>query len=151
MGIQPPSRPADLRRVPTATRLDPLLRIRERSEEAAQRALAEAIRGVQGAATAVEVKRQAAALDHRKACGADEWLLTEEAHVRALGDLKKAEVDLEAARGKQLQSRAAAAAAQQNAEIVRRAAERKRLEQRLAEGKAERKSMDQVALLLRVG
>jgi len=137
--------------VPIATRLDPLLRIRERSEETAQRALAEAIRGVQGAATAVEVKRQAAALDHRTACSANEWLLTEDAHVRALGDLKKAEGALEAARGKQIESRIAAATAQQKAEIVRRAAERKRLEQRLAEGKAETKQLDQIALLLRAG
>jgi len=137
--------------VTTATRLDPLLRLRERTEERAQQALAEAIRGMQGAAANVEVKKHAASADHRTASSATEWLLAEETHLRARGDLKKAEAALEAARGKQDQSRAAAAVAQQSAEVVRRAADRKRAEHRAAEGRAERKQLDQIALLLRVG
>ena len=135
--------------MPTATRLDPLLRIRERTEQTAQQALAESIRGLQGAAANVEVRKQAANVDLRTASSANEWLLAEEVHLRALSDLKKAEAALELARGKQDQSRAAAAAAQQSAEVVRRAAERKRAEQRVVEGRAERKQLDSIALLLR--
>jgi hypothetical protein len=133
------------------TRLDVVVRLRERSEELAQVSLAQATRAFVDAEAWLAQARAKAAADARGPASACEWLIAEEAHHRALCEVRAARADLERARSGREQARAACVEAHQNTEVVRRAQGRKRDEQRLAEGRAARKHDDSLALLLRAG
>ena len=137
--------------MPPATRLDPVIRLRERAEGTAQLALAQQIRAVQSAASALGAASSRAAEDRRAAGDAGSWQLAETLHYRALVDLKSAQLTLETARAREDAARAACALAQQRTEMVVRARARKHGELSQHEAKAERRQMDEIALLLRAG
>lgn len=133
-----------------ATRLDVVVKLRERDEDKARRALAESERAAklaaQEAARAVEATR----LDLRVSGSAADWQLLDAAHGRALDDAAKAARAAGAADEHLHASRAQYSSAYKRAETIRRVAETRRAELVAEHESRERKELDELAVLLHV-
>ncbi len=129
------------------TRLDRIVEVRGRTEDAALEALARARTGVGAASERLASLREAARADERVAGLVDMWALEESAHVRTLQAVRAAERDLAQALRKEQAARAGYGAAHRNAEAVRRAQEKKRAEIVGERDKREQKALDDVATL----
>jgi flagellar biosynthesis chaperone FliJ len=132
------------------TRLDAAVRVREVAEDRARMTLAEAQRLAQQTADAVREAAQRALTDERCSGSAADWTIIEFAHIRALQDARRAEVERRAAEEKLGVSRACFVGARTRAEALRRVVEVRRSEMHVAERLTELKEMDEVASLLRV-
>jgi flagellar biosynthesis chaperone FliJ len=130
-------------------RLDAAVRIREVDENRARLTLAEAQRLALATAAAVRETAQRALADDRCSGSAADWTLIEFAHIRALQDARRAELEKRAAEEKLGVSRACFLGARHRAEALRRVLELRRAETRVAERLSEHKAMDEVATLLR--
>jgi len=133
--------------VPPKTRLDRLVHFRERSEETALQDLAQAQSRRDLAARTLAGLRLRARADERAPGAAELWVLEEVAHLRALRQVQRAEGELAAALRKEQVARAGYGVAHRNAEVVRKAQEKKRAEILAERERRERKALDELATL----
>ena len=110
------------------TRLDRLVQVRERGEDAALENLARAQSSLGRATERLAGLRQEARSDGRGRGAAQLWILEEAAHVRALHDVRNAEREVASAMKKEQQARVGYTAAHRDAEAARRVQEKKRTE-----------------------
>ncbi len=111
--------------------------------------LAEAQRLALATAAAVREAAQRALADERRSGTAADWTLIEFAHIRALQDTRRAELERRAAEQKLGASRERFVGARARAEALRRVLEARHSEMQVAERLSENKEMDEVATLLR--
>ena len=130
-------------------RLETVVWLRETEEDRARMAMADAQRHVAAATDALSVAKARAKVDERRSASAAHWSLVESAHTRALLEARQAEHAVQAASDGLTQSRARYIGAHTRTEALRRAIESRRIEEVRAEAQAERKNMDEIAMLLR--
>lgn len=133
--------------MPPKTRLDKLVNFRERSETSAMQTLARAQSSRDLAARSLAGLRTRARADEREKGAAELWVLEEVAHLRALRQVARAETDLAAAMRKEQTARAGYTAAHRNAEVARKAQDKKRAEITAEREQKERKALDELATL----
>ncbi len=130
------------------TRLETVFRLRETEEDRARLALADAQRDVAAANDQLSAAAARAAADHRKRASAAHWTLIETAHARALQEARQAERAVQKASEGLSQSRAKYLGAHTRTEALRKAIEARRAEVLREQSQAERKQMDEIAMLL---
>jgi flagellar biosynthesis chaperone FliJ len=130
------------------TRLDSVVRLREREEEKAAQAVGRAERAVHSAMAKVEAAHDRAMADFRVKNDISQWELQELAQHRAVAEEKKAQREAEAARQAALQVRSVYTRAHQRAEVVRRVSETRRDEAQREESRLETKNLDDVAAMM---
>ncbi len=130
------------------TRLETVFRLRETEEERARRALADAQRNVAAANDALSAASARAAADDRRLASAAHWSLIETAHARALQEARQAERAVQQASDGLSRSRAQYLGAHTRTLALRKAIEARRAEVQREESQAERKRMDEIAMLL---
>jgi len=132
------------------TRLDLLVQLREREEEAARLEFAKAAAAVQRARALETALRERAAKerDLGRPSGADEWEIVEASQRRAAVAIEAAAQKTREAVEAERKARAILDEAHRAAEAMRRAAEAKREELRLEEERQERKELDALGQLL---
>jgi flagellar export protein FliJ len=128
--------------------LDTVFRLRETEEDRARKALADAQRDVAAAKDQLSAAAARAAADHRKEASAAHWSLVENAHARALQEARQAEHAVQKASDGLTQSRARYIGAHTRTLAMRKAIEARRAEDMREESQAERKYMDEIAMLL---
>ncbi len=133
--------------MPPKTRFDKLVNFRERSETSAMQTLARAQSSRDLAAKNLAGLRTRARADEREKGAAELWVLEEVAHLRALRQVARAESDLAAAMRKEQTARAGYTAAHRNAEVARKAQDKKRAEITAEREQKERKALDELATL----
>jgi len=129
------------------TRLDRLVQVRERGEDAALRALATAQTSLGRASERLATRKDEARSDGRGRSGAADWMAEEAAHLRALQDVRNAERELARALTEERSARAGYLDAHQQAEAVRRAQEKKRTEIKTDRSTREQRALDELATL----
>lgn len=129
------------------TRLDPVIKIEEKNEERKLREMAEANRKAKSAEEALVGARDAARTDHRRAAPATDWMLAENAHTRALSDVRKAEREVTVANDEEGKARGAYTIAHSKAEALRRVAQARVDEILATREKAESKELDEIGLV----
>lgn len=130
------------------TRLDAVVKVKERSEEKAGQALAKAEQVVQSANAKLESAKALAAQDHRARGDISQWEVGEMAHHKAISDARRAERDLLTAKKSANVVRAEYISAHQAAEVVRRVADSRRNEIVAEQNRAEDKALDEAASML---
>ena len=130
-------------------RLETVVWLRETEEDRARLAMAEAQRHVAAATDALSAAKARASSDERRSASAAHWSLVESAHTRALQEARQAEHAVKTASDGLSQSRVRYLGAHTRTEALRRAIEARRAEEIRAEAQAERKNMDEIAMLLR--
>ncbi len=130
------------------TRLDAVVRVRERDEDRALEQVAQAEAKARQAIERAIAANEATKLDQRRAGDASTWELVETAHVRALADARKAQKESERAQAEVSKVRVVYTSAHQRAEVVRRVAEHRRDEFRKETERTEDKALDEVASML---
>lgn len=131
------------------TRLETVFRLRETEEDRARLALADAQRNVAAAHDALAAAQARACVDERTRDSAAHWTLVETAHIRALQEARQAERAVKSAFDGLSQSREQYLGAHTRTEALRKAIDSRRAEMERAEAQAERKTMDEIALILR--
>jgi flagellar biosynthesis chaperone FliJ len=131
-------------------RLETVVWLRETEEDRARLAMADAQRHVAAATDALSAANARAKTDERRSASAAHWSLVETAHIRALQEARQAEHAVQAASDGLSQTRAHYLGAHTRTEALRRALQTRRVETVRAEAQAERKNMDEIAMLLRV-
>lgn len=129
------------------TRLDKLVQLREREEDDAAVDLARAQHTLHVARERLERAVEASRADGRSPGRAALWELEENAHRRALQLVRVAEGEVSSASVKREDASASYLEARQDAETVRRVADRKRAELLLELSRRERRTLDEVATL----
>ncbi len=130
------------------TRLDAVVKLRERAEDSTKIALARARKEVAEAQAALERLRERARADDREAGDAADWEIRQRARDRALAEIKKAEEAVRQLKSREAAARQAYEAAHRQLEAVRRVAENKRAEMRREAERKDRKAMDEIAGIL---
>jgi len=133
--------------LPTKTRLDRVVNVRERSEETALQDLARAQSTRDLAASRLAGLRLQARADDRAPGVAELWVLEEFAHLQTLRRVQHAETDLASAQRKEQLARSGYTVAHRSAEVVRRAQGKKRAELDADRERRERKALDELATL----
>jgi flagellar export protein FliJ len=129
------------------TRLDKLVQLREKKEDDALAHLARARASVEAARARLELAVHATRADARGRGRAALWQLEEAAHRRALQGVTAAKGEVSAAVEHQESASSGYLEARQDAEAMRRAAERKRAELKELQARRERRAADEVATL----
>jgi len=129
------------------TRLDRLVQVRERGEDSALENLARAQSSLGRASERLAGLRQAARSDDRAFGSAELWVVVEAAHSRTLTEVRGAERDLAQAAQKERSARDGYSSAHRDAEVARRAQEKKRSEIRSEREQREQKALDELATL----
>ena len=114
--------------MPPVTRLDPLLKLKEREEQQRLLELAAASRTLQAAQRRVDDLVRTLAGEEVTSGPVESWLLREEAHQRALRDLLQARAAVAAAELAFEAARTACLAAKRTVETFRKVTDRKRAE-----------------------
>lgn len=130
------------------TRLDTVVRLRERDEEERAQNLAKAEVEAREAAQRATQARQNTLRDERNRGDASRWAMAEVAHQRALLESKRADHDAARLRQDADGARVNYTAAHQQAEVVRRVADHRRSEIAQEQNRAEDRALDDVATLL---
>jgi flagellar export protein FliJ len=130
-------------------RLETVVWLRETEEDRARVEMADAQRHVAAANNALSAAKARATTDERRSASAAHWSLVESAHIRALQEARQAEHAVQAASDGLSQSRARYVGAHTRTEALRRAIEARHAVEVRAEAQAERKNMDEIAMLLR--
>jgi flagellar export protein FliJ len=130
--------------VPPKTRLDAVVKIRERDEDTARIQLSEDQRRQLAAVKALEDAKTRARHDARTSGRARDWELADRAHQRALHDARLAEHAVNAASEKVANSREKYVGAYAKAEAMRRIVETRRADIVKEEAKAEEKRADEL-------
>jgi flagellar biosynthesis chaperone FliJ len=136
--------------VKPATRLDVVVRLRERDEEKARTDLADSERAAKAAAEAARLAAEHARKDSRGAGSAALWQLHDAAHGRALHEAAEAEKAAGAADQHLVKSRNHYSFAYKKAETIRRVAATRRSEIVAEIEGRERKELDEIGVLLHV-
>jgi flagellar export protein FliJ len=136
--------------VKPATRLDVVVKLRERDEEQARAALAESERAAKAAAEAARRAAEQTRKDSRTSGSAALWVMHDAAHGRALHDAAEAEKVSGAADQHLVKSRSQYSSAYKRAETIRRVAETRRSELIAEIEGRERKEFDEIGVLLHV-
>jgi flagellar export protein FliJ len=134
--------------VSKTTRLETVYKLRETEEDRARALLANAQRNVAHLSSQLQVAKNRAMADERKGASAAQWSIIESAHVRALHEARQAEHEVNTAKNSLSKSREIYIGAHIKTEALRRVIENRRIEAAQAEEKADRKTMDEVAMLL---
>jgi flagellar export protein FliJ len=129
------------------TRLDRLVQVRERGEDSALENLARAQSSLGRASERLAGLRQAAQSDDRAFGSAELWVVVEAAHARTLNEVRGAEHDLAQASQRVGVAREGYSSAHRDAEVARRAQEKKRTEIRSERERREQKALDELATL----
>jgi flagellar biosynthesis chaperone FliJ len=129
------------------TRLDRLVQVRARREDAALENLARAQVSLGRATQRLAGVRQEARSDGRGPGSAQLWVTEEIAHVRALQDVRAAERDVAQALTREQQARLGYGSAHRDAEVARRAQDKKRTEIKQDSAKREVRALDEIATL----
>jgi flagellar biosynthesis chaperone FliJ len=129
------------------TRLDPVIKIEEKKEERKLHEMAAAGRKVKSAEEALSSARQTAEADHRRPAAAQDWLLAEAAHTRALFEVRTAEHAMKSATVAEDTSRDAYRQAHSRAESLRRVAQARVDEIMAQRAKAEARELDDIGML----
>jgi flagellar biosynthesis chaperone FliJ len=129
------------------TRLDAVVKVRERDEERALEKLVEARRAAQASQQQLEAARRQALRDERSGGPAFEWDMVELAHRKALTDVRAAEQRVKTATRAESLARDGHVAAHSRAEAVRRVAEARREELIQEQERIERRRTDELAAL----
>jgi flagellar export protein FliJ len=137
--------------VTAKTRLDTVFRLRETEEDRARLALADAQRDVATANDQLSAARVRAGADHRKLASAAHWSLIESSHARALQEARQAEHAVQKASDGLSQTRVRFLGAHTRTEALRKTIEARRAEVLREESQAERKYMDEIAMILYQG
>jgi flagellar export protein FliJ len=137
--------------VSAKTRLETVFRLRETEEDRARLALADAQRNVNTATDQLSAAKARAAADHRKMDSAAHWSLIETAHARDLQETRQAEHAVQKASDGLSQTRAHYLGAHTRTEAIRKTIEARRAEVLREESQAERKYMDEIAMILYQG
>jgi flagellar export protein FliJ len=130
--------------VPPKTRLDAVVKIRERDEDTARIQLSEDQRRQLAAVKALDDAQQRARHDARTSGRAVDWELADRAHQRALLDARLAEHAVSAASEKVATSRQKYVGAYAKAEAMRRIVETRRADIVKEEAKADEKRLDEL-------
>lgn len=133
--------------VKPATRLDVVVKLRERDEERTRTLLADSERAAKLAAEQAAAAQARARQDGRKAGSAADWQLLDAAHGRARLDAANAEQAAGAADAHLEATRQQYSLAYQRAETIRRVAETRRAEMVAEADAKERKELDELAVL----
>lgn len=133
-----------------ATRLDAVVKIREKDEEQARRVLADAQRQAEAARQAAEEARERARHDGRAPGLASQWDLADSANARALQEASVADQKVQAAGDHLNKSQQKYAGAYRRAEVIRRVATARRSELMAQAAAVERKQFDELSVLLHV-
>jgi flagellar export protein FliJ len=133
--------------VKPATRLDVVVKLRERDEERAQTLLADSERAAKAAREQAAAAHERARHDGRKAASAADWMMLDAAHGRARMEAANAEQAANAADEHLSASRHHYSSAYQRAETIRRVAEARRSEIIAEAETRERKELDEIAVL----
>jgi flagellar export protein FliJ len=133
--------------VPPKTRLDAVVKIRERDEDTARIQLSEDQRRQLAAVKALDEAKARARHDARTSGRAMDWELADRAHQRALLDARLAEHAVSAASEKVASSRQNYVGAYAKAEAMRRLVETRRADIQKEEAKADEKRLDEMATL----
>lgn len=128
-------------------RLDPVVKLEEQREERSLRAMAEASRKLQTAEELLVQRRASAKTDQRRLASASDWQLAELSHTRALSDVRSAEQAVQAAGQESSVSRDRYAVVHSKAEALRRVAAVRVGEIVQAREAAERRALDDIAIL----
>lgn len=131
--------------MPLKTRLDPVVKLRERAEDECAIELARASEMTRQARDKLALIDDRLRRENRRQGDAADWELAEAATARALKERKVAEAELKKAEGAEAAARVAYAQAHKKAEAVRRVAEARRKAILKEAEVAERKLMDEVA------
>jgi flagellar biosynthesis chaperone FliJ len=131
------------------TRLDSAVRLQEQHEERALEELALASRRASEAEAALAQARERARQDHRTVGRAAEWQLADMAHVRALGEVTRAQQEAQEAVVQVDSSRSQYASAYARAEALRRVADTRRQEILRARDRAEDRALEELDLVTR--
>jgi flagellar biosynthesis chaperone FliJ len=129
------------------TRLDPVIKLEESTEQRRLLELAEAGRVVSSAREALSGAEIAARTDHRRTSSALDWQLAELAHTRTLHEVRSAEHAVKSATEAAGASRALYAKAHSKAEALRRVADARAAEIVAQRQKADAREMDELSLL----
>ena len=129
------------------TRLDRLVQVRERGEDAALENLARAQVSLGRATERLAGLRQEAQTDGRGRGSSELWIVEEAAHVRALHQVRTAEKEVAAAIRTEQTARSGYSQARREAEVARRAQEKKRAEIRGEHERRDAKALDDLATL----
>jgi flagellar export protein FliJ len=127
------------------TRLDTVVRVKERDEDRAAQAVAHAEVQVRLTQVRLDEARERALADFRARHDVAHWETQELAQHRALAEQRKAERELVQARQRAGEARGVYTQAHRSAEVVRRVADARREEARRAENRLESKQLDEVA------
>ncbi|WP_373049416.1 hypothetical protein [Vulgatibacter sp.] len=128
------------------TRFDPLLRLRERTEEEAKLAVASELRGAEAVRARIAAFLEAEARPPGDAAAAF-WELHGAERLRHRATLERLEVELAAAEARVEGARATLAAAHRAAESLRRAVESRHAAALMEAARRERKAQDELAAL----
>jgi len=129
------------------TRLDKLVKIRERGEDQALEGLARAQAQLRAAEDRLAQAHHAARADRRARGDAALWELAEAAHRRVLQRVRAAQGEVSSAAQGRVAATGQYLAAHQGAEVVRRVAGRKRAELSAEASGRERRGLDEMATL----
>jgi flagellar export protein FliJ len=129
------------------TRLDRLVQVRERGEDSALENLARAQTSLGRASERLAGLRQVARSDDRATGSAELWVVVEAAHARTLTEVRGAERELAQALQRERAARDGYSAAHREAEVARRAQEKKRTEIKGDREKQEQRALDELATL----
>jgi len=124
-----------------------VIKIEERNEERRLHEMADANRKVKLAEEALTGAQLSARADHRRPAPALDWLLAENAHTRALHEVRVAEHEVESATLAEGTSRELYTQAYTKAEALRRVAQARVDEILAAREKAESRELDDIGLL----
>jgi glucuronate isomerase len=133
--------------VKPATRLDVVVKLRERDEERTRTVLADSERAAKQAAEQAAAAQLRARQDGRKAGSAADWMLLDAAHGRARQEAATAEQAAGAADAQLAASREQYSSAYQRAETIRRVADARRAEMIAEAEMRERKELDEIAVV----
>ena len=128
-------------------RLDPVVKLQEQREESRLREMAEAGRKLKTAEDLLSESRARAQADERRNATAWDWQLAELSHTRALCDVRAAEYAVRSASDESTATRDRYAAAHSKAEALRKIAAIRVDEIVQAREVAERKDLDELAIL----
>ncbi len=131
-----------------ATRLDAVVKLRERDEDKARLELADAQRKTAAAEAELRTAEEKARRDERASGTAALWLMADAAHARALVEARQAERVVRTAHEQLGASRQRFSSAHARAEAMRRVAETRRAEIISEADAKERKGQDEMAMLL---
>lgn len=130
------------------TRLDPVVKFRETREQKALEGLAKATDAAHQARLHLVAAKERALADGRGMGAAAEWAMIEVARERALVDVRKAEAAVTKSVAAVDTARSAWSSEHRQTEVVRRVANTRREEARVAEARRDARDLDEIGAMM---